>query len=132
MFIDEERQHELNQLFSTFKICMPLGNWRVNLTFLSSTDISLISNLSNPYACTIINDNLLQANIYMNTEKEYLPWDNPTATLIHELIHVLQRHYDMYVESLIDKEVDTTLLNTLNEQFINVVSEGIYNIMNTE
>lgn len=129
MIIDEDKQVELVNLFNFLLDCFPLGNWTLDLKFADSKEITHISGVNNPYACTIPNDNMQHATIYINTNKEYPDWDNPSATLIHEIIHIMHRSYDNYVYTHVTEERHVDLLETLYEQFINNMSRAIYNIM---
>ena len=85
--IDKDK---LSKLFIVLRENLPLGNWKINLKFITGFEIGEITGNDTDYAVTSYKDKIECVDIYMNEDAIYREWDNPENTLIHEFIH----HYD--------------------------------------
>lgn len=122
----EELTKLLNYLIDAFKI----NKWHINLYFVDTNEIQDINGNSNAYAITSYKPHIGVANIYMNTDIAYEPWDLPEYTLIHEVVHIINydlNHFSKYELNAIDNSFYSLLL----ERFCNEMAYGIWECINS-
>lgn len=113
-------------LFNKFIELAPIGNWKVELTFLNKNEMYDLVGRDDCHGVTIYKDYIELANIYLNVDAKYNDWESSEQTLFHELTHVEMRYFDEYVKSIVEVP---DLYNTMRERFVNNIATAMWNMI---